>query len=214
MNFICGNSSLVEHGVPLQEGGSIPTLPLQLRKLDWIVDVCHKDVAERLIVDEHYARGTANTAVYIHGLYPANWMWYEQCVGVAWWMPPTKPAAQAWTSEWRGVLALSRLAIRPDVPKNAASFLISQSVRLIDRNRWHTLISYADNWRGHAGAIYRAAGWEYCGETKPSATYTINGRMTSRKAGPKTRSHAEMLALGAKLEGKFSKARFCLRSRA
>jgi hypothetical protein len=36
--------------------------------------------------------------------------------------------------------------------------------------------------------------------------------MTARKAGPKTRTHAEMIALGARFEGKFSKARFCLRT--
>jgi hypothetical protein len=70
----------------------------------------------------------------------------------------------------------------------------------------------ADEWRGHKGKIYYGAGWEYCGETKPEAVYTINGRMVARKAGGKTRTHAEMLGLGAVFEGRFKKHRFCLRN--
>jgi hypothetical protein len=167
-------------------------------------------VAERLVIQEHYSRGVSNTATYLHGIFPAGWHWHEQCAGVVWWIPPTKSAAQAWSQDWHGVLALSRLAIRPDVPNNAASFLISKSVRMID-NKWHTLVSYADSWRGHTGVIYRAAGWEYCGETKPEACYTLKGRMIARKAGPKTRTHAEMLAMGCVFEGRFTKSRFVLR---
>jgi hypothetical protein len=206
---ICGNSTLLVRPVPPEEGGSIPTLPLQLRKRDWIVAGCEMDTATALVTEEHYSKGTSNTATYLHGLYPAGWHWYADCVGVAWWIPPTKSAAQKWLPEnWEGVLSLSRLAIQPDVPPNACSFLISKSVRLIDRKRWPVLVTYADTWRGHTGAIYRACGWKFCGMTKPEPTYTINGRMTARKAGGNTRTHAEMMALGARLEGKFSKSRW------
>jgi hypothetical protein len=69
-------------------------------------------------------------------------------------------------------------------------------------------LTYADDWRGHTGAIYRADNWIYCGKTKPERTYLINGRMTARKAGGTTRTHAEMLALGAELAGSFSKHKF------
>jgi hypothetical protein len=207
------DSSLVEHSVPLNEGGSIPTSLLHLKKGEWWVAPVSRSVAEKLVIEEHYARGAANTGVAIHGLFRRGCWQDDECLGVAWWIPPTKSAAQAWSPSWKGVLALSRLAIRPDVPKNAASFLISKSVKLIDRTRWHTLISYADSWRGHTGAIYRAAGWEYCGQTQPQRCYTLNGRMTARKAGPYTRTHQEMLELGCQYEGSFSKARFCLRNR-
>ena len=40
------------------------------------------------------------------------------------------------------------------------------------------------------------------------SVYTLNGRMIARKAGPKTRTHAEMLALGAVCEGAFPKHKF------
>lgn len=206
-----GASSMAELSGPPDDGGSIPTAPLQLRKRDWTVAGCDQDIAERFIIDEHYAKGASNTATYLHGLYPARWHWYLECVGVAWWIPPTKSAAQAWAGDrWEGVLCLSRLAIAPHVPPNACSFLLAHSVRKIDRTRWHTLVTYADEWRGHAGTIYKAAGWQFCGYTKPEATYTINGRMTARKAGGNTRTHADMLALGAEFVGRFRKSRWRL----
>ncbi len=205
------DSSKVERPVQPGDGGSIPTSTLQLRKKDWEVASVDQDAARRLVIDNHYARGASNTFVALHGLYPRGWMWYSHCVGVAWWLPPTKVAAQSFAGErWRGVLGLSRLVIEPEVPKNACSFLLSKSVRMIDAKLWHTLITYADDWRGHDGAIYLAAGWEFCGKTRPGPVYTLNGRMVSRKAGPKTRSHQEMLDLGCVFEGKFTKSRFRL----
>lgn len=192
-----------------EDGGSIPTSPLQLRKQDWVVAGCERSVAERFIIAHHYAKGASNTATYLHGLYRADWHWYEDVEGIAWWIPPTRSAAEAWAGdEWEGVLALSRLAIAPGVPKNACSFLLSKSQRKIDRTRWHTLVTYADGWRGHEGKIYLAAGWQYAGETKPEAVYTRNGRMTARKAGGNTRTHKEMIELGCVLEGRFPKHRF------
>jgi hypothetical protein len=205
------DSSKVEQAGPPVDGGSIPTSALQLRKKDWEVARVDKAVAEQMIEQHHYAKGASNTAVAIHGLYPRGWMWYSHCVGVAWWIPPTKSAAQAWAGErWQGVLSLSRLVIEPEVPKNACSFLLSKSVKMIDPKQWHTLVTYADSWRGHDGMIYEAAGWERCGETKPEAVYTINGRMVARKAGQKTRTHSQMIELGAVLVGRFPKSRFRL----
>jgi hypothetical protein len=212
MNLLRVDSSKVEQAGPPVDGGSIPTSTLQLRKKDWEVAGVDKDTAEAMVIEHHYAKGTSNTAVAIHGLYPRGWLWYTHCVGVAWWIPPTKSAAQAWAGElWQGVLSLSRLVIEPEVPANACSFLLSKSVKMIDPKQWHTLVTYADSWRGHKGAIYLAAGWEYCGETRPEAVYTVNGRMTARKAGPKTRTHAQMIELGAVFVGRFTKSRFCLR---
>lgn len=209
----CGDSTTAVQWVLPNDDGSSPISPLQrLRKSEWIVAGVDIDIARRLVERHHYAKGASNTSTYLHGLYPSRWMWYEECVGVAWWIPPTRSAAEAWAGDqWEGVLALSRLVIEPEVPSNACSFLLSKSVRRIDRDRWHTLVTYADSWRGHTGAIYRAAGWEYCGETSPEATYVLRGRMIARKAGHKTRTHAQMIAMGAELVGRFQKARFCLR---
>lgn len=81
-------------------------------------------------------------------------------------------------------------------------------MRLIDRKRWPCLVTYADTWRGHTGAIYKATNWTEAGLTKPERTYVVGGRMVARKAGPNTRTHKEMLELGAVCVGSFAKHKF------
>jgi len=81
-------------------------------------------------------------------------------------------------------------------------------MRMIDRKRWQCLVTYADEWQGHTGGIYRATNWRYSGLTKPEAVYVLNGVMIARKAGPKTRTHSQMLELGAEMRGKFAKHKF------
>lgn len=74
----------------------------------------------------------------------------------------------------------------------------------------------ADEWQGHSGGIYKAlkdAGWVEDGFTKPERTYVKNGRMMSRKRGPKTLTQAEMLADGCICLGSFRRKRFVNRIR-
>ncbi len=190
------------------EGGSIPTSAL-FRKADWWVETCKLDIGRAMVDRYHYAAGGSNTAVYLHGLFPRGAWGNAACAGAAWWIPPTKGAAlKTCPANWEGVLALSRLVVVPGVPTNACSYLMRHSMRMIDRRRWPLLLTYADEWRGHEGKIYLAAGWEFNGWTKPERCYVRNGKMASRKAGPKTRTHAEMLALGYECVGRFRKKRF------
>lgn len=182
-----------------------------LRSGDWRIEKIGLDTAQAFVERHHYARGGANTATYRHGLFEGR---SSICRGVAWWIPPTKSAALAtYPANWQGVLALSRLVLAPDVPTNGATFLLAGSRRRIDRNLWPVLVTYADEWRGHLGGIYRQDNWTYEGKTKPEAVYTIEGRMVARKAGPTTRTHDEMIALGATLEGRYAKHKFTHRIR-
>ncbi len=183
----------------------------RLRKSEWEVRDINIDAARRMVSQYHYAKGASNTATYLHGLFRAGDIFQEQCVGVAWWIPPTKSAALAtYPERWTGVLSLSRLVIMPDVPANACTFLLSRSRRLISVEDWPCLLTYADDWRGHTGAIYRADNWTYVGKTKPERCYCIDGRMVARKAGPNTRTHADMLAIGAEMVGSFSKHKYIM----
>jgi hypothetical protein len=182
----------------------------RLKKSDWIVrELGDMELADRMVRKYHYAAGASNTATYLHGLFRQGDIFNEQCCGVAWWIPPTKQAAQAtYPERWRGVLCLSRLVIVPDVPKNACTFLLARSRKLIDRTLWPCLVTYADEWQGHTGGIYRADNWTYLGLTRPERTYRIKGRMVARKAGGKTRTHSEMMELGAEMVGSFSRHKF------
>ena len=180
-----------------------------LLRSEWIVQTVPLSSCHRLVAQEHYSQGGANTATFRHGLMRRDSP--LQVRGVAWWIPPTRTAAEAsWEGDWRQVLALSRLAIEPDVPTNGASFLLGNSERIMRADgRWRCLITYADEWQGHTGAIYRATNWEYVGLTKPERVY-VNpaGRMVARKAGPMTRTHADMLALGYHCVGSFARHKF------
>jgi hypothetical protein len=179
---------------------------VRLRRSEWEVRTVDLAVAQELVRKHHYSGGGSNTATYRHGLFKKSG---DECMGVAWWIPPTKAAANAtYPNDWRGVLALSRLVIVPEVPKNGASFLLGQSMKTIDRKRWPCLVTYADEMQGHTGAIYRATNWEYCGITAKEATWFKDGRMIARKAGPKTRTKAEMIAMGCEMVGRFAKHKF------
>lgn len=190
----------------LSDDTSHPLEKEKLKKDGWFVQTVPLKVVQAFIQQHHYAAGGSNTATYRHGLFKKG---HDECLGVAWWIPPTKSAALAtFPEDWQSVLSLSRLALHPSVPKNGASYLLGQSRKLIDKARWRCFVTYADEWQGHEGGIYRADNWKYVGRTKPERTYIKNGVMTARKAGPKTRTHAEMLALGAELIGSFSKHKF------
>lgn len=177
-----------------------------LLKEDWYVADAKLSDAQHLVRQFHYAKGGSNTRTYTHGLYDA---FGGLLMGVAWWLPPTKAAALAtYPENWEGVLALSRLVVAPWVPKNACSFLLSRSMRLVDRNRWPCLVTYADEWQGHTGAIYKACNWDYVGKTKPEPVWVVDGRMVARKAGGKTRTRSEMEELGGVLAARSSKHKF------
>lgn len=76
-------------------GGDSISTPGLFRKADWRVRSVDMDVARRLVEAHHYTRGAANTATYLHGLFAVDAFWQGECVGVAWWIPPTKTAARA-----------------------------------------------------------------------------------------------------------------------
>lgn len=186
----------------------------RLRAVEWQVDTCSLEQARTLIASLHYAAGSANTAVFRHGLYRRD-EWPLALSGAALWMPPTRVTAEASLREagmdtdgWKRVLALSRLVIVPEAPTNAASFLLGRSAKAIRADQqWDLLVTYADEWQGHTGAIYRAAGWEYVGKTKPESVYVRDGVMVARKATV-SRTHDQMLALGCERVGAFAKHKF------
>lgn len=179
-----------------------------LHKEDYKVVSVPLRTCREMVEKWHYTQGGSNTATFRHGLLrlrpnPAF-------VGCAWWIPPTKSAAAAWWPNWRAVLVLHRLVVAPGEPTNAASYLIGRSIRLIRRDpRWEYLLTYADEGQGHDGLIYRATNWTYLGMTAPEAQWVDrDGRYVSRKAGPRTRTKAEMEELGYRMIGRFRKHRY------
>lgn len=185
-----------------------------LRSEDWYVADCPLKDGQALVAKYHYAKGGSNTCVYMHGLYNrATGVLH----GVAWWLPPTRVACESVNHDnWKQVLSLTRMVMLPETPKNACSFLLSKSIKLIRNDgRFVSLVTYADESQHHTGGVYRAAGWEYVGRTGPYPKWQDKeGKQVSAKATT-NRTKAEMLRLGHVMVGSFHKHKFVkhLRSR-
>jgi hypothetical protein len=183
----------------------------RLHRTDYFVAPAALDDAQQMVRDYHYSQGGSNTAVYVHGLFRRV---DSALVGVAWWLPPTRVTCESVNrASWQRVLSLTRLVILPDYPANACSFLLARSIRLIWKDdRFWSLVTYADEARGHLGAIYRAANWHYVGRTGPYPRWEDStGRQVAPKA-TKNRRKAEMETLGLKMVGRFYKHKFVLHS--
>jgi len=63
--------------------------------------------------------------------------------------------------------------------KNAASMLISKSLKLLDKPI--VVVSYADKGINHVGYIYQATNWFYTGISKGDVEYIINDKHYHRK---------------------------------
>lgn len=182
----------------------------EFSKNDYYVKDAALNEGQEMVRQHHYAKGGSNTCVYMHGLYRAS---DDKLVGVAWWLPPTRVAAESVNKqEWKKVLSLTRLVVLPEIPKNACSFLLSRSVKLIRKDgRFVSLVTYADESQDHQGTIYKASNWQYVGRTGPYPRWIDpeSGRQVAPKS-TKNRTKAEMEALGYKKQGSYHKHKFVL----
>jgi hypothetical protein len=198
----------------------VPQGGTHARRCEYIVKPIPLSIARDLVKQEHYTHSAANTAVTSHGLVRCD----GEVVGAALWLPGPTPGAAKTVEpvEWRRVLHLSRVVVSPGEPTNAASLLVGRSVQLIrsknhelrkqGKPTWKTLLTYADEGRrGHGGTIYKATNWEPLGKTVPERAWvTPDGQQVSRKA-TKTRTKAELEALGLTYLGTFHKQKFVMR---
>ena len=165
------------------------------RRSDYtVVRALHRDVVP-FIREYHYSKACANTSVlaFVLGRNADSEM-----IGAALWMPPTKNAAMSVNREhWTRVLTLSRLAIAPGAPTNCASLLIGGMIRAIrTEGKWVSLVTYADEAEGHTGAIYKATNWTYAGASAPTPRWVDGDGVKVSRLATKTRTDAEMRALG------------------
>lgn len=186
--------------------------PGDLIASEWTVGPIEHREAATFIREHHYSRSSSNTGR-AHGLLSVQ---DDSIWGAVIWLPPTRRAAEAVAGDqWRGVLACSRLAVRPDAPRNAASFLLAASMRLLDRDRWPVLLTYADTAQGHTGAIYKATGWTSDGHVPAGDTWTgPNGEQRGRKRGGRNLTAEEMRAAGFTRNPRLPKIRFTHRAAA
>lgn len=167
-----------------------------LNRRDWLVECVPHGEAVAAIRAWHYSHSAPNTGQ-AHGLFARDGAPFSAIVGAALWLPPTRRAAEKVAGEsWRGVLSLSRLAVDPALPRNAASFLLAGSMRLLDRDRWPVLLTFADSQQGHTGAIYKATGWTLDGLSSSGSYWVRDGVQVGRKRGKRNIRAADLRADG------------------
>lgn len=140
-----------------------------------------KSIAEKFVVEKHYSK---RMSIYWSGFgLEENGM----IVGVVVFGQPS-PAIQKHAFKDRDfrLYELSRLVVQTKT-KNAASFLISNSLKLLEAKPC-AVVSYADTEMGHCGIVYQATNWLYTGSTKShDKAYIIDGArvhpMTLRDRG-------------------------------
>jgi hypothetical protein len=60
------------------------------------------------------------------------------------------------------VLELNRLVINSKTPKNTASYLVANSMKMLPKKKW-IIVSFADTNKSHIGYIYQATNFIYTG---------------------------------------------------
>jgi len=179
-----------------------------LIKNEWEVHEIGLKESKVFVEQWHYAHGAGKVSHKCYGLFYKNDP--GTLHGVAIWNVPPLGAAKSVSSHHQSVLALSRFCLIDDRPENSGSYLISKSIKKLDKCRWNTLLTYADTALNHNGGLYRAANWDYDGMTGKNPIFwdPENERMVSRKKGPKTYGKQAMLDQGYEFKGNYAKHRF------
>ena len=74
--------------------------------------------------------------------------------------------------ESSNVIELTRLWIQDETPKNTESFLIGNTIKLVDKE---IIVSYAEIDQGHKGVVYQATNWIYTELSAKRSNWTIDG---------------------------------------
>ena len=138
-----------------------------------------KATVRHLIVKYHYS-GRAPGIVHAWGLLEG-----QKIVGCIVYSVPasyTLCTGVCGAAYRKDVLELSRLVITTK-RKNAASFLIGNSLRLLGKQRSAIVVSYADcnDHIGHVGYVYQATNWLYTGHgnAEPKWVETSTGKVVA-----------------------------------
>ena len=125
---------------------------------------------EPYIIGIHYAKRWPSIS-YAFGLYFDG----ELCGVVTYGTPPSAPLKRGIAGdEYKGdVLELNRLCLRHNRP-NEASRLVGASLKLLPKSK--IIVSFADTSQGHAGYVYQATNFIYCGLSAKRTDWKVKGK--------------------------------------
>ena len=125
---------------------------------DYKIERIGYQLATETVIREHYLHRKAPIS-FAFGMFDR----YETLVGVVTYGVPASSTllrGVCGDEEAKNVYELNRLWVDESVPRNGESFLIANTIKLLDRE---IVISYADTAQEHVGIVYQASNWIYTG---------------------------------------------------
>ena len=129
-----------------------------------------KDMTYEWLLYKHYAKRIPSIS-FSFGLYNN-----DKLVGVLTYGRPIAHSLvkNAFNGKYqKEFLELNRLITNDNLDKNACSFFVSQSLKIIPKPK--VIVSYADTSKNHNGYIYQATNWIYTGLSAEFMDYMVKG---------------------------------------
>lgn len=143
---------------------------------DYTIEPIPMRWARALAAERHYLR-RAGPWTLAFGLFAANGELYGF---ITYGTPSSAPLRSgiAGPEHAKNVMELTRLWVDDRVAKNAASFLIGNTIRQCDKE---IIVSFAEPEQGHVGTVYQATNWLYTGLSTKRTNWSVVGE--DRKHG-------------------------------
>ena len=137
---------------------------------EYLVKKINRVDCEPYILGIHYAKRWPSIS-YAFGLYLNSVL----CGVVSYGTPPSSPLKKGVAGdEYKSdVLELNRLCLLNNL-KNEASILVGASLKLMPKNK--IIVSFADISQGHAGIVYQATNFIYCGLSAKRTDWKVKGK--------------------------------------
>lgn len=136
----------------------------EIKKID-------NSIAQDVVVKNHYLHRKAPCS-FAFGLFDKS---NNNLMGVVMYgTPASSPLRKGicGSEEANNVIELTRLWINDVVPKNGESFLIGNTISLVDKE---IIVSFAEIEKGHVGYVYQATNWIYTGLSKIRGNWVVKG---------------------------------------
>lgn len=125
----------------------------------------------QIVVQHHYLHRTAPCSQ-AFGLFERN---TENIIGVVVYGTPSSSSLRSGIcglDEANNVIELTRLWVKDGTPKNTESYLIGNTIPLLQKE---IIVSYAEIQQGHVGIVYQSTNWIYTGLSAKRTNWTVEG---------------------------------------
>jgi len=137
--------------------------------LTYSIEKIDYKTAMSIVCEKHYLHRKAPCS-FAFGLFDGNNIIGVICYGT----PSSAPlrSGVCGPDEKNNVIELTRLWVDDCSIKNAESYLIGNTIKLINKE---IIVSYAEIEAGHIGTVYQATNWIYTGLSAKRTNWTIEG---------------------------------------